>query len=97
MNNQFRFPFQTRPAWQRYLILAASIVIAAALIWVGMILVFSLAIVALGVAIANRIKMKITGRPLFAGPKHFHRYQSQYKQGNVIEGEVIEHNDDQHK
>jgi len=54
----------------------------------------------LAVAMVNRIKVKLTGRPLFAAPKHFHRYQSQFNQnrdieGEVIEGEVIEKTDKQ--
>jgi len=94
MIRQLQFSFSQRPAWQRALLVAATIIITATLFWIGIIVVFSLAIVALAVAFVNRIKMKITGRPLFKGPKHFHRYQSQFQKKDVIEGEVVEHGKD---
>lgn len=87
-----------RPAWQRYLILIATILIVAALFWVGLVFMIAFAVLAVVVAIVNKIKVKLTGRPLFAGPKHFHRYQTytqsqsrpQSPQHNVIEGEVVD-------
>jgi len=90
MIRQLKFSFNQRPAWQRFLMVAGTLVLTATLFWIGLILVFSLALVALAVAVVNRIKMKLTGRPLFTGPKHFHRYQSQFQKNRDIEGEVIE-------
>lgn len=103
MIQQIKFTFQQRPAWQRYLILFATVIITAALLWIGLIFVFAFALLALAVSIVNKVKLKLTGRPLFKGPQHFHRYQSQFSQrnsqngqsdrsrpaGNIIEGEVI--------
>lgn len=104
MIRRIQFNIVQRPAWQRFLIFAASIAVVAVLFWIGLILVFGLAFVALIVAAVNFVKLKITGRPLFKGPQHFHRYQSQFTQhnenrqdkqsGNVIEGEVVDRKDD---
>lgn len=99
MIRQIPFSFSNRPAWQRYLLIFSTILITAFLFWIGIIVVFTLAFVALAVALVNKIKVKLTGRPLFKGPQHFHRYQSQFSQGNephssktgkIIEGEIIE-------
>ncbi|MBU2863213.1 hypothetical protein KO489_05115 [Reinekea forsetii] len=78
-----------RPPWQRAIFLVISLVVVAALLWIGLIVVIGLALLAVIVAIANKIKLAITGKPLFKTPSHFHRYQSQFKSGDVIEGEVI--------
>jgi UDP-N-acetylmuramyl pentapeptide phosphotransferase/UDP-N-acetylglucosamine-1-phosphate transferase len=94
MIRQVQFSLNQRPAWQRYLIFIATIIVTATLFWIGLIFVFGFAVLALLVAVVNRIKFKLTGRPLFKGPQHFHRYQSQFKKDNVIEGEVIPKNDD---
>ena len=90
MIRQLKFSFNQRPAWQRFLMIGATLVLTATLFWIGLIVIFSLALVALAVAMVNRIKIKLTGRPLFTAPKHFHRYQSQFNQNRDIEGEVIE-------
>jgi hypothetical protein len=83
--------------------LAATVIITATLFWIGLIVVFGFALLALAVAIVNKVKIKLTGRPLFKGPQHFHRYQSHFKQpfqqndktsGNVIEGELVDRKDD---
>lgn len=90
-----QFNFRQRPAWQRYLMVASSIVITALLLWLGFIIFISLAVLAIAVALINRVKLAVTGRPLFKTPQHFHRYQSQFnKDHNVIEGEVIDRGDD---
>lgn len=81
--------FNQRPPWQRAIFFILSLVIVAALFWIGLIVVIGLAILALAIALVNKIKIAITGKPLFKTPSHFHRYQSQFKQGDVIEGEVI--------
>ena len=94
MIRQIQFTLNQRPAWQRFLILIATIVVTATLFWIGLIFVFGFAVLALIVAVVNRIKLKLTGRPLFKGPQHFHRYQSQFKQNNVIEGEVVSKDDE---
>ena len=99
MIRQIQYSLTNRPAWQRFLLLAASLVVAATLFWIGLIFVVGFAFVALAVAFINRIKLKLTGRPLFKGPQHFHRYQSQFNQsqssskGQVIEGEIIDKKD----
>lgn len=90
MINQTQFNFNNRPPWQRLLMVVATLVLTVTLFWIGFIVVFALAFVALAFAIVNRIKIKFTGRPLFVGPKHFHRYQSQFNESNVIEGEVVD-------
>lgn len=105
MIRRIQFNIVQRPAWQRFLIFAGSIALVAVLFWIGLILVFGLAFVALIVAAVNFIKLKITGRPLFKGPQHFHRYQSQFNQhneqkqenpsGKVIEGEVVDRKNDE--
>jgi hypothetical protein len=84
-----QFQFKQRPPWQRAIAVALTIIIAAALFWVGLFVVFGLAILAVAIAVVNKIKIAITGKPLFKGPQHFHRYQSQFKQTDVIEGEVV--------
>lgn len=89
-----QFGFTQRPAWQRALMFAAAFIVTAFLFWIGLFVVITFAVLALGVALVNRIKLKLTGRPLFKGPQHFHRYQSQFKQDNVIEGEVVSGKDD---
>ncbi|TCS42466.1 hypothetical protein [Reinekea marinisedimentorum] len=97
MNIRFQY-LNNRPAWQRYLIFALSIMFMIALFWIGMVFFIGFAILAFVVALINTIKVKLTGRPLFSGPKHFHRYQSQFRQTNVIEGELVEpHKDDENK
>ncbi|EAR09642.1 hypothetical protein [Reinekea blandensis] len=104
MIRRIQFNIVQRPAWQRFLIFAASIAIVAVLFWIGLILVFGLAFVALVIGAINYVKLKVTGRPLFKGPQHFHRYQSQFTQhntnqsqekpsGQVIEGEVVDKDD----
>lgn len=90
MRNNYIFNFQQKPAWQRYLIYAVALIAMATLFSIGLIFVFAFAFLAIAVAIINKIKFKLTGRPLFAGPQHFHRYQSQFKKDNVIEGELVE-------
>ncbi|MFQ3231437.1 MAG: hypothetical protein ACI9DO_002825 [Reinekea sp.] len=85
----FQFQFNQRPPWQRAIALVLSIVIVATLFWVGLVVVLGLAVFAIVMAVINKIKIAITGRPLFTPPQHFHRYQSQFKQSNVIEGEVV--------
>ncbi len=95
MIRNIQFSLQQRPTWQRYLIFAATIVLTAVLFWVAFFFVIGFAFLALAVAMINKLKFKLTGRPLFKGPQHFHRYQSQFSRpgdkpsGNVIEGEVI--------
>ncbi len=96
MIRNIHYSILQRPAWQRYLIVAATFVIALSLFWIGLIFFIGFAVLALVVAVINRVKYKLTGRPLFKGPQHFHRYQSQFNQsgqtkhqGQVIEGEVI--------
>lgn len=100
MIRQIHYSITQRPAWQRFLIVTASLVVTAMLLWVGLLFVFSFAFLALLVAGVNWVKLKLTGRPLFKGPQHFHRYQSQFKQhgqskqnGSVIEGEVVSRDD----
>lgn len=99
MIRRIQFGIVQRPAWQRFLIFVASLALVAVLFWIGLVLVFGLAFVALLVAAVNFIKLKFTGRPLFKGPQHFHRYQSQFRQhtradpekkGETIEGEIID-------
>ncbi|MEJ2045431.1 MAG: hypothetical protein P8X74_20555 [Reinekea sp.] len=99
MIRQIQFTLTQRPAWQRTLIYLSALVIAGVLFWIGILFVFAFAVLALGVAIINRIKFKLTGRPLFKGPQHFHRYHSQFRensrrQNDVIEGEVTHKDDD---
>jgi hypothetical protein len=89
--------FNQRPPWQRAIAIVLSLVIVATLFWVGIIVVFGLALLAVAVAVVNKIKVAITGKPLFKGPQHFHRYQSQFKQNDVIEGEVISKESDESK
>lgn len=96
MSQRIQFNFNHKPSWQRYLIIAATLVITAFLFWIGLIFVFAFAVLALLVAAVNYVKLKVTGRPLFKGPQHFHRYQSQFgdqykrpNSGTIIEGEVI--------
>jgi hypothetical protein len=96
MNIRFQY-LNNRPVWQRYLIFALSIMFMIALFWIGMVFFIGFAVLAFVVAVINTIKMKFTGRPLFSGPKHFHRYQSQFKQSNIIEGEVIDTDKDKNK
>ena len=99
MIRQLKFSLGQRPAWQRYLIFVAIIVITAVLFSIAFFFVIGFAFLALAVAIINKVKVKLTGRPLFKGPQHFHRYQSQFNQrpkhstGNVIEGEIIRDDD----
>ncbi len=97
MIRQTPFSFSNRPIWQRYLAILTAIIITAFLFWIGIIVVFSLAFVALALALVNRVKVKLTGRPLFRGPQHFHRYQSHFRkpsgsnaEGNIFEGEIVE-------
>lgn len=94
MNQNFQFNFRQRPPWQRFLIYASALIATVMLFWIGLIFVFAFAFLAIAVAVINKVKMKITGRPLFAGPQHFHRYQSQFQKDRVIEGEVIRPEDD---
>lgn len=94
MNIHFKHLYN-RPLWQRFLIFAVSVFLMISLFWIGMVFIISFAVIAFSLAIVNKIKMKITGRPLFSGPKHFHRYQSQFRQNDVIEGEVVDR--DNHK
>jgi hypothetical protein len=96
MPQRIQFSFNHRPTWQRYLIVLGTLIVTAFLFWIGLIFVFAFAVLAMLVAAVNYIKFKITGRPLFKGPQHFHRYQSQFGEqfkkqpkGAVIEGEVI--------
>jgi hypothetical protein len=74
--------------------------------WIGLFLVLALAAVGIGLAIINAVKMKITGRPLFAS-----RFQKAYEEArrrsgqaggqgpgankghHVIEGEVVDEQD----
>lgn len=105
MIRRIQFNIVQRPLWQRALIFMASLALVAVLFWIGLVLVFGLAFVAMIIAVANFVKMKLTGRPLFKTPQHFHRYQSQFtqrghdassdqKSGQVIEGEVVERDDE---
>ena len=73
--------------------------------WIGLFLVLALAAVGIGLAIINAVKMKITGRPLFASrfKKAYEEAQRRQEQatgrrpGNnghrVIEGEVVDEDD----
>lgn len=90
--------FRQRPTWQKYLLFFFGLVIAAALIWLSFLFILAFALIGLALSIINQIKLKITGRPMFTGPKHFHRYtnSSSHKaeqSGTVIEGEVIRKED----
>lgn len=73
--------------------------------WIGLFLVLGLAAVGIGLAIVNAVKMKITGRPLFASrfKKAYEEAQRRQDQAagrrpgdnghRVIEGEAVEKDD----
>lgn len=84
-----QFQFNQRPPWQRAIAVVLSIIIVATLFWVGLFVVLGLAVLGVILAIVNRVKVAITGRPLFKAPQHFQRDPSPFKQTDVIEGEVV--------
>jgi uncharacterized protein YqfA (UPF0365 family) len=73
--------------------------------WIGLFLVLALAAVGIGLAIINAIKMKLTGRPLFASRVRQAYEEARRRQGQaggqrpgtkgnrVIEGEVVNEED----
>jgi len=77
------------------------------LFWIGMFVFLAFAAIGVGLAAINAIKMKLTGRPLFASrfQKAWQEQQRRYQQqrpgsssrsnsGRVIEGEVVDKDDD---
>ncbi|PTY37511.1 hypothetical protein BGP77_13495 [Saccharospirillum sp. MSK14-1] len=68
------------------------------LFWIGLFVFMAALAIGIGLAAINAIKLKLTGRPLFAS--RFRRFYEQQQRrqssqkGNVIEGEVVNHNDD---
>lgn len=74
------------------------------LFWIGMFVFLAFVAVGVGLAAINAIKMKLTGRPLFASrfQKAWEEQQRRYGQrkpgssdrGRVIEGEVVDKDDD---
>lgn len=66
------------------------------LFWVGFFVILALAALGIALAAINAIKMKLTGKPLFAS--RFQKFQEQQQAqrdhrrgGTVIEGEVVDH------
>lgn len=88
---------------KRLFIAIIGLAVLVFLFWVGFFVI--LAVAALGIALAaiNAIKMKLTGRPLFASRfQKFYEQQQQAQQeqrrgGSVIEGEVVDHGEDKDK
>lgn len=68
------------------------------LFWIGLFVFLAALAIGIGLAAINAIKLKLTGRPLFAS--RFRRFYEQQQRrqpsqkGNVIEGEVVNHDDD---
>lgn len=86
----------------RILAAIAGLAILVFLFWIGLFVVLALAAVGVGLAVINAIKMKLTGRPLFASRfkrqfEEARRQSERYRKGgrgNVIEGEVVDREDD---
>jgi len=69
------------------------------LFWIGLFVFMAALAIGIGLAAINAIKLKLTGRPLFASRfRRFYEQQQKRQQssqkGNVIEGEVVNHDDD---
>lgn len=93
MKTRYHTLFSQRPGWQQTLLLIAAFAFTAFLLWIGLLFFIGFAIIGLAITLLNRLKLKLTGKPLFKGPKHFHRYQNGFSesrsesQHQVIEGE----------
>ncbi|WP_108125723.1 hypothetical protein [Saccharospirillum mangrovi] len=67
------------------------------LFWIGLFVFLAALAIGIGLAAINAIKLRLTGRPLFAS--RFRRFYTQQQrpnssqQGNVIEGEIIDRDD----
>lgn len=69
--------------------------------WIGLFVFLAVLAIGVGLAAVNAIKMKLTGRPLFASRfRRFYEQQrrqqggrQQSRDSNVIEGEVVDRDD----
>lgn len=89
----------------RILAAIAGLAILVFLFWVGLFVVLAITAVGVGLAVINAIKMKLTGRPLFASrfKRQFEEAQRRAREGKhgqssrrgrVIEGEVVDKDDE---
>ncbi len=95
---------QTMSPVTRLLAAILGLAVLVFLFWIGMFVFLAFIAVGLGLAAINAIKMKITGRPLFANrfQKAWEEQQRRYQQrnpgnsgrGRVIEGEVVDKDDE---
>lgn len=71
------------------------------LFWIGLFVFLAALAIGIGLAAVNAVKLRLTGRPLFANRfRHFYQQQQRSQssqrssqQGNVIEGEIIDRDD----
>lgn len=85
---------------KRLLAAIVGLAVLVFLFWIGLFVFLAALAIGISLTAINAIKMKLTGRPLFAA--RFQRFYEQQRRqqssssqgGNVIEGEVVDHNKD---
>ena len=91
--------FQSMSPLKRLLAAIVGLALLVFFFWIGLFVFLAVLAIGVGLAAINAIKMKLTGRPLFASRfRRFYeqqqRQQQSRNQGNVIEGEVIDRDED---